>query len=108
MGADCGETSIFFSVALVTVSVVDPDTPKVAVMVVVPAATAVACPCSPAALLMVATDVVDDAHITIAVMLLDDSSAYVPVAVNCGLVPGAAEGFDRRHSDRSQRCGIDT
>ena len=47
------------SVAEVTVSVVDPDLPPdVAVIVVEPAATDVARPLEPAALLMVATPVV--------------------------------------------------
>ena len=49
------------SVNEVTVRVVDPETPPtVAVIVVVPAATVVALPLEPAALLMVATEGTDD------------------------------------------------
>lgn len=94
IGADCGETSILVTVALVTVRAVEPDTePWVAVIVVVPGATAVACPCRPAALLIVATAVLDEVQVTLAVMFWLVLSAYKPVAVNCGLVPGAAEGL---------------
>jgi hypothetical protein len=53
------------SVAVVTVSVVDPETPaRVAEIVVDPAATALDSPLEPAALLIVAMDVFDDAHVT--------------------------------------------
>ena len=53
------------SVAAVTVSVVDPDMlPDVAVIVVEPAATDVARPLEPAALLMVATPVVNEFQVT--------------------------------------------
>ena len=53
------------SVAAVTVSVVDPDVlPDVAVIVVVPAATDVARPLEPAALLMVATPAVNEFQVT--------------------------------------------
>ena len=53
------------SVAGVTVSVVDPDTlPDAAVIVVEPAATGVANPLEPAALLIVATPVLDELQAT--------------------------------------------
>jgi hypothetical protein len=53
------------SVAEVTVSMVDPDLlPDVAVIVVEPAATGVAKPLEPAALLMVATPAVDEFQVT--------------------------------------------
>ncbi len=52
-----------------TVSVVDPDTfPNVAVIVVLPVETEVASPLEPAALLMVATDGVDELQVVDAVM----------------------------------------
>jgi hypothetical protein len=77
-GADC------------TVNVVLPDTePLVAVMVVEPAATAEA---SPAALI-VATAVLEDAHVTCVVMFCVVLSEYVPVAVNCCVAPAWMLGF---------------
>ena len=52
------------SVAVVTVRVVDAETPPTAaVIVVAPAAIAVALPLEPAALLMVATEVSDDVQL---------------------------------------------
>ena len=55
-------------VAAVTVSVVEPDTdPDVALIVVVPMLAPVARPLLPAALLTVATFVLDEAHVTDAV-----------------------------------------
>ena len=60
-----GVTVIVDRVAAVTVSVVLPETPpKVAVIVVVPAATDVARPCDPPALLIVATAVLDELQVT--------------------------------------------
>ena len=58
-------TSIELSVAAVTVSVVSPDIPpKDAVMVAEPAATDVASPSEPSALLMVAMVLSDEPHVT--------------------------------------------
>ena len=63
-----GVTEIDVSVAGVTVSVADPDMPPdIAVIVVVPAATAVASPLEPEALLTVATPVVDELQVAEAV-----------------------------------------
>ena len=60
-----GETAIEDSVAFVTVRVVVPETaPRVAVIVVEPAAADVASPLEPAALLIVATDTVEELHVT--------------------------------------------
>jgi len=60
-----GVTAIDDSVAFVTVSVVVPETvPRVAVMVVEPAATDAASPLEPAALLIVATGKDDELHVT--------------------------------------------
>jgi hypothetical protein len=70
MLAFAGVTWIELSVAVVTFSVVVPDTlPIIAVMVVGPTATAVALPFDPAALLIVATDVAEEVHVTVVVRL---------------------------------------
>ena len=66
-----GVTAMDTSVAGVTVSVVDPDMlPDAAVIVVEPAAVEVASPLEPAALLMVATPVVDEFQVTDASQIL--------------------------------------
>ncbi len=71
-------------VTAVTVSVAAPDIlPDVALMVVVPAATPEAKPLEPAALLIVATAVVDELQVTDAVSTCVVPSEYVPVAANC-------------------------
>jgi hypothetical protein len=59
-----GVTAIDDSVALVTFSVVVPEIPKVAVIVVEPATTDVASPLEPAALLIVATGKFEELHVT--------------------------------------------
>ena len=60
-----GVTNMDTSVAWVTVNVVDPDMlPDVAVIVVEPAATDVAKPLEPAALLILAKPVVDEFQVT--------------------------------------------
>jgi len=60
-----GVTVIVDRIAAVTVSVVLPETPpKVAVIVVVPAATDVAKPCEPPALLIVATPAAEELQAT--------------------------------------------
>ena len=83
-----GVTDIDTSVAEVTASEVDPDIlPDVAVIVVEPAATDVALPLEPAALLMAATVVDDDFQVTDVVRFCVELSEYVPVAVNCFDVP---------------------
>src|SRR2546427_13126807 len=89
-----GVTAIEERVAFVTVSVVFPETPpKVAVIVVVPVATDVAKPCEPPALLIVATPVLDELHVTWVVRSCVVLSLKVPVAVNCRVVPFAMLGF---------------
>jgi hypothetical protein len=55
----------------------------VAVMVVVPAATALALPTLPLMLLMVATDVVTELHVADEVRSCVVLSEKVPVALNC-------------------------
>ncbi len=85
-----GVTAIDTSVAAVTVSVVLPEiAPLVAEMVVPPAFNADAKP----AALIVAVVVLDDAHVTLAVMFCVELSLYVPVAVNCCVPPAVTEGF---------------
>ena len=65
-------------------STVEPVTePEVALMLVVPVATPVARPWLPLVLLIVATPVIDDAHVTDVVRFWVLPSLKVPVAVNC-------------------------
>ena len=86
-----GVTAIDTSVAEVTVKPAVPETlPLVAVTVVVPAASALARPCEPAALLMVAAAVLDEPHVKVVVMFWVELSENVPMAVNCCVVPMAA------------------
>jgi hypothetical protein len=86
MVGDAGETTIAWSVAAVTVSVVDPPIePELARMVDVPGFTAVAMPRLPAALLIVATLVLNDCQVTEFVKFCVLPSEYVPVAVNCSV-----------------------
>jgi len=74
----------------VTVNVVDPTTlPLVALIVDVPAFTAVARP----AALIVATVVVPDAHVAVLVRSCVELSLNVPVAVNCCVFPTGMDGF---------------
>jgi hypothetical protein len=83
------------SVAGVTASVALADMlPDVAVIVVEPTATGVVSPFEPAVLLMAATDVADELQVTVVVRFCVDPSEYVPVAVNCWVVPSAMLGLD--------------
>jgi hypothetical protein len=85
-----GVTAMDTSVGAVTVSVVLPTmAPLVALIVLLPAFSADAKP----ALLIVAVVVLDDAHVTLAVMFCVELSLYVPVAVNCCVLPAATDGF---------------
>src|SRR6185369_1385086 len=80
--------------AAVTVRTVEPVTaPEVALMVVVPVATPVARPWLPLVLLIVATPVSDDAHVTEVVRSWVLPSLKVPVAVNCWVPATLIEGF---------------
>jgi len=82
--AVAGVTAIEDRVAAVTVRVAVPILPlKAAVMVVVPAATAVARPL----LLIVATPVLDELQVTCAVISRLVPSEYVQVAVSCWVLP---------------------
>jgi hypothetical protein len=89
-----GVTAMDTSVAEVTIKeVVAEILPDAAVIVVCPVATEVANPLEPAALLMVATAVSDEPQVTDAVKSCVVPSEYVPVAVNCWVVPMAILGF---------------
>ena len=75
-----GVTAIDCSAAAVTVNTVEPVIPlSVALIVEVPAPTAVASP----VLEIVATEVVAEAQVTWLVRFCVELSVYVPVAVNC-------------------------
>jgi hypothetical protein len=88
-----GVTPIETSVAAVTVSVVLPLTPlSVAVMTDDPVFTDEASPSLPDAFEMVAVAVVADVHVTAVVRFCVVMSVYVPVAVNCWVVPFAIDG----------------
>src|SRR5271166_5954489 len=85
-----GVTAIDCKAAAVTVRTVDPVMPlSVALMVEVPVATPVARP----AVVIVATDVVAEAHVTWLVRFAVELSEYVPVAVNCSVSPLAMLGL---------------
>ena len=90
-----GVTEIDTSVAGVTVSVVVPDmfvTGSMAVIETEPVAVDVAKPFEPDALLILAAPVADD-QVTDAVKFCVVLSVYVPVAVNCFVVPRAMLGL---------------
>jgi hypothetical protein len=83
-----GVTLIDTSVAVVTVSVVLPDTPRsVALIVLVPTPTELASPYEPAALLIVATVGDDEDQVTADVRFCVELSEKVPVAVSCWVNP---------------------
>jgi hypothetical protein len=78
----------------VTVNVVEPlIAPVVACIVVVPKPAVVANPCEPDASPIVATLGADELHAAVLVRFCVLASLYVPVAVNCCLVPTAIEAF---------------
>src|SRR5664279_3264333 len=96
MEAVAGATAMDVRVALVTVSAAGRLVigPSVAVIEVFPGAIPVANPCVPAELLIFATAGVLDAHVTVEVSTLVVPSAYVPVAVNCWVLPAEMVGLD--------------
>lgn len=88
-----GVTAIETSVAGVTVSAAVPlIVPSVAVIVVAPTAAAVARPREPAAFEIVAVATRLDDHVTCVVRSWVVRSVYVPIAVNCCVVPFAIDG----------------
>src|SRR5688572_21515255 len=89
-----GVTSIVSRVAAFTVSWVEPEIePSFAWIVVLPTALPVARPLEPLAFEMGATSSSDEDQVTDVVMFLVESSVYVPVAVNCRVVPFAMLGL---------------
>jgi hypothetical protein len=89
-----GVTVIETRVTAFTVSVVFPETlPSVAVIMVVPAATDVARPFDPLALLIVATPALDELQVTWVVRSCFVLSLKVPVAVNCWVSPSGRLGL---------------
>jgi len=89
-----GVTAMDTSVAEVTVKEVVPEMlPDAAVIVVCPVATEVASPLEPEALLMVAMAVFEESQVTDLVISRVVLSEYIPVAVNCWVVPLAILGF---------------
>jgi hypothetical protein len=86
-----GIMAIETSVAVVTVSMVEPfNDPDVAEIVAVPCPTLVA---NPEALIVTVAGVSED-QLAVFVSSSILPSVYVPVAVNCWIVPGASEGVD--------------
>jgi hypothetical protein len=82
-----GLTAMDTSLAEVIVSKVEPDMlPDAAVIVVEPVAAEVANPIEPEALLMAATAVADELHVTVVVRSCVVLSENVPVATNCWFV----------------------
>ncbi len=76
--------------AAVTVKVAEPlMLPEVAVMVAVPGATAVASPLS----FTVATVAAEEVHLTVLLRFCVLPLLYVPVAVNCWVLPAATEAL---------------
>jgi hypothetical protein len=69
------------------------ETAMVAVIVAVPAVTAVAAPMLPAVLLMVATPVLEELQVTIDVRSCVVPPENVPVALNCWVPPTATVGL---------------
>lgn len=86
-----GLTAIAVITASVTVSIAVEETIESndAVMDEVPSLTAVASPFDPAALLIVATGVIDDSQVAHEVKVWAAPSVRVPVAANCFVVPFA-------------------
>jgi hypothetical protein len=91
---EAGVTAMDRSVAGVTVRITPGDVtvPRLAVIDVVPAATAVTTPFDPVTLLIVAVAGTEDVQVTLGVRFWVELSLYVPVAANCCVVPLAILG----------------
>src|SRR5262249_60222500 len=88
-----GVTAIEVSRALPTASVVVPETPpEVALIVVLPGATPFANPGVPETLI-VATDGLDEAHVTLAVMSRGPPYENLPLAVELFVMAGPTAGL---------------
>lgn len=102
-----GETAIETKLAGFTVRVVDAEMlPDAAVIFVDPAATDVASPSEPAALLIVATAVFEEVQLTEAVRSCVVLSEKVPVAVNCCFVPLAIDGLAGVMASETRFAGL--
>jgi hypothetical protein len=86
------EIVIIFSVALVTVSCVVPLMPLDVAVIVTGVALTVSAVTNPFAAIL-ATDVLEDIHVAVAVRSSIDPLLYVPVAVSCVSVPTGTESF---------------
>lgn len=83
LGVD-GVTAIETKAAALTVNPVFPEIPpNVAVMVGVPVVKVLSSPFDPLTLLIVATPVLEEVHVTCVVNICVVESVYVPVATNC-------------------------
>jgi hypothetical protein len=92
MDADAGVTTIVRSTALVTVTVVEPDTaPSVAVATAVPTEPPVTWPEDPGALEMLALALLDD-QVAVDVTSIVEPSEYRAVAVSCKVFPAGSDG----------------
>lgn len=89
-----GVIAIDTRVALVTVNLVEPDTPaNVAMIVLSPTASEVANPLESFALLTAATPELAELHVTEVVRSCGGPAENIPVAVNCVVVPSAMLGL---------------
>lgn len=86
----CGVTEIEVGIAALTINEAVPLTESSEALIVeVPGATAWASPIVGAALLMVAAEVLEEDQVTVVVRFCLLLSLYVPVAMNCWVVPAA-------------------
>ena len=80
--------------------------PDTACIVAEPTETALASPFEPAALLTVATAEFEELHVTAFVRFCVELSEYVPVAVNCWVVPFAIVLFDGETASVTRVAGV--
>jgi len=81
------------AVSVFTARTVDPETPRVALTVVEPVATAVARPRDPTLLLIDATPLLDELQAANVVKSWTEPSGKAPLAVNCRVEPATALGL---------------
>src|SRR5271155_3304467 len=104
MEALAGEIAIETSAGPATVRVVEEATePEVAVIVAVPCPALVARP-----LLTIATVALDELHVATEVTSCVLPSVYVPVAVNCWVVPSGIEAFVGEIAIETSAAGFTT
>ncbi len=106
VGVTSMETNV--TVSAFTVRVVLPEiVPNIALIVVVPATMEVARPLEPAVSLMLALAVSKELHVTDAVRSFLVPSEYIPVALNCWVVPIAMDGLVGVTSMDARVAGVD-